>query len=177
VLEQALENVRAAEVDEIVLILGSSAETIQQQLPPSIFEGLKIVINQAYGQGMASSLQAGLSALDPQIGAALILLADQPFIRPETLNQIVDRHRLSNAQIVIPMYKGSRGNPVLLDRSVFPEVMALDGDIGCRAIFGTHLEGIVNVEVEDMGILLDIDNKEDYERLQRFGESTQVDPL
>jgi molybdenum cofactor cytidylyltransferase len=173
VLERTLENVRAAGVDEIVLVLGSSAATIQRQLPASTFEGLKVVVNQAYGQGMASSLREGLAALPPHIDAALIVLADQPFIRPETLDQIVDRHRLSNAQIVIPMYKGFRGNPVLLDRSVFADVMALDGDVGCRAIFGGHVEGIVKVEVEDVGILLDIDNKEDYERLQRFGESRQ----
>jgi molybdenum cofactor cytidylyltransferase len=172
VLGQTLENVRRAGVDEIVLVLGSSAEAIRQQLPISP-EGLKLVVNRAYERGMASSLREGLSALDPQIDAALIVLADQPFILPETLNRIVDRHRRSNAQIVIPLYKGFRGNPVLLDRSVFPEVMALDGDMGCRAIFGSHLEGIVKVEVEDVGILLDIDNKDDYERLQRFGHSRE----
>jgi molybdenum cofactor cytidylyltransferase len=173
VLGQTLENVRRAGVDEIVLVLGSSAEAIRQQLSISPIEGLKVVVNQAYERGMASSLREGLSALDPHIDAALIVLADQPFILPETLDRIVDRHRRSRAQIVIPSYKGFRGNPVLLDRSVFPEVMALDGDMGCRAIFGSHLEGIVKVEVEDVGILLDIDNKDDYERLQRFGHSKE----
>ncbi|HEX3470056.1 MAG TPA: nucleotidyltransferase family protein [Silvibacterium sp.] len=171
VLGQTLENVRGAGVDETVLVLGSSAETIRKQLSASVIEGLKIVVNHAYEQGMASSLRAGLSALDLQTDAALVILADQPFIRPETLNRIIDQYRGSNAQIVIPLYKGFRGNPVLLDRSVFSQVMALDGDIGCRAIFGNHLDGIVKVEVEDPGILLDIDNKEDYERLQCFGQS------
>jgi molybdenum cofactor cytidylyltransferase len=175
VLGRTLENIRDAGVDELVLVLGSSAEAIRQRCPASTFEGLKIVVNQAYGQGMASSLREGLSALHPQIDAALIVLADQPFIRSETFGQIVDRYRRSDAQIVVPTYKGFRGNPVLLDRSVFPEIMALDGDIGCRAIFGSHLEGIVKVEVEDVGILLDIDNKDDYERLQRFGRSKQED--
>ena len=66
------------------------------------------------------------------------------------------------------MFQGVRGNPVLLDRSVFPEVMALQGDIGCRAIFGNHLDGISKVEVNDVGILLDIDNKDDYEMLRDF---------
>ncbi|MEA2263931.1 MAG: molybdenum cofactor cytidylyltransferase [Acidobacteriaceae bacterium] len=173
VLGQTLENVRGAGVDEIVLVLGFSAETVRQQLPTSGIGGLKIVVNQAYMQGMASSLRAGLSAVGPRIDAVLIVLADQPFIRPETLDRIVDRYRQSHAQIVIPSYKGFRGNPVLLDRSLFPEVMALDGDIGCRAIFGSHLEGIVKAEVEDVGILLDIDTKDDYVRLQGFGQSRQ----
>jgi len=173
VLGKTLESVRAAGVDDVILVLGSSAQTIRQQLPISGIGGLKVVVNQDYEQGMASSLREGLSALDPQTDAALIVLADQPFVRPETLDRIIDRYRGSNAQIVIPLYKGFRGNPVLLDRSVFPEVMALDGDVGCRAIFGTHLEGIVKVEVDDVGILLDIDNKDDYERLRLFGQSAE----
>lgn len=49
--------------------------------------------------------------------------------------------------------------------------VAVDGDINCRAIFGSHLEGIVKVEVEDVGIRLDIDNQDDYERLRRFDRS------
>ena len=173
VLGQTLENLHGAGVDEIVLVLGFSAQTILQQLPVSATEDLKVVVNEDYEHGMASSLREGLSSLDPQTDAALVVLADQPFIRPETLDRIIDRHRRTNAQIVIPLYKGFRGNPVLLHRSVFPEIMALDGDIGCRAIFGSHLEGIVKVEVDDVGILLDIDNKDDYERLRRFGESGQ----
>jgi CTP:molybdopterin cytidylyltransferase MocA len=55
---------------------------------------------------------------------------------------------------------------VLLDRSVFAEVMALEGDIGCRAIFGSHTAGTAKLEVEDEGILLDIDSQEDYRRLR-----------
>jgi hypothetical protein len=80
----------------------------------------------------------------------------------------MDEYTRSSAQIVIPTYKGFRGNPVLLDRSVFSEVMALTGDIGCRAIFGNHLEGIAKVPVEDIGILLDMDSKDDFELLNDF---------
>jgi molybdenum cofactor cytidylyltransferase len=167
VLGQTIENVRRSAVaNEIVVVLGSSAEAIRLQLPASLLGGLKIVVNPNYEQGMASSLRAGLSALDPQVDATFIVLADQPFVRPETLDQLADHYRRTKAQIVIPSYKGVRGNPVLLDRSVFVEVMALEGDIGCRAIFGNHTEHIAKLEVEDEGILLDIDSHEDYQRLR-----------
>ena len=169
VLGQTIENVRRSRVDEIVLVLGSSAEAIRRQLPISLLQGLKVVINPAYAQGMATSLRAGLSALDAQVDAALIVLADQPFVRPQTLSQIAQlahQHPSSRAQIVIPSYQGVRGNPVLLDRSVFAEVMALQGDVGCRAIFSSHTERTLMFEVEDEGILLDIDSHEDYERLR-----------
>jgi molybdenum cofactor cytidylyltransferase len=167
VLAQTLEHARAAGVDEVVLVLGSSAEPIRHQLSPSLLAGVKVVVNQSYEQGMAGSLRAGLSVLDPQSAAALIILGDQPFTSPQTLDQIIRAYRDSGAPIVIPTCQGTRGNPVLLDRSVFSEAMALEGDVGCRAIFGNYLERIVNVEVEDTGILLDIDDREDYERLAK----------
>ena len=162
-LEQVLDNVRCAAVDEIVVVLGAAAENIRQQVDLS---KIKVVINSSYQQGMGTSLGAGLAALDPAINAALIVLADLPFVRAATLDRICGEYRRSHAQIVIPLYNGFRGNPVLLDRSVFPEVMALSGDVGCRAIFGNHLEGIVKLPVDDVGILLDIDSKSDFDRLQ-----------
>jgi molybdenum cofactor cytidylyltransferase len=168
VLEQSLQNIATAEVEEIVLVLGASGEIIRRRSAELAIKNLKIHINPDYGQGIATSLRAGLSALDSEVDGALIVLADQPFVRAETFRRIMDQYRRSEAQIVIPTHKGVRGNPVLLDRSVFQEVMALQGDIGCRAIFGNHADGIIKVETEDIGILLDIDNPDDYARLRNF---------
>jgi molybdenum cofactor cytidylyltransferase len=164
-LDQVVHNLRGSRVDEIVIVLGHEAETIKQQ---TTAKNLKVVVNKSYRQGMGTSLRAGLSALPSEVDAALIVLADQPFVRSATFDRIIDHYQQSNAQIVIPTYKGFRGNPVLLDRSVFSEVMALTGDIGCRAIFGNHLGGIAKVPVEDVGILLDLDSKDDVARLQYF---------
>jgi molybdenum cofactor cytidylyltransferase len=164
-LGQVLENVRSSAVKDIVLVLGHEAERIKERIST---ENLSVVINESYRQGMGTSLRAGLAALPPDVDAALIVLADQPFVLPKTLDLLMDEYTRSSAQIVIPTYKGFRGNPVLLDRSVFSEVMALTGDIGCRAIFGNHLEGIAKVPVEDIGILLDMDSKDDFELLNDF---------
>jgi molybdenum cofactor cytidylyltransferase len=166
-LQHVLDNVRASEVREIVLVLGSSAEAISREIDA---QNVRVVLNESYLHGMGTSLKKGLSALDPEAEAALIVLADQPFVRPTTINQLIAEHRRSTAQIVIPTYRGFRGNPVLLDRSVFPEVMALGGDIGCRAIFGDHPQGILKVPVDDVGILLDIDRQGDIEALRRAGD-------
>jgi molybdenum cofactor cytidylyltransferase len=168
-LARTLENVRAARVTDIVLVLGFAAEIIAEQVAD---ERVKVVVNEDYQQGMGVSLRTGLSALAPVTDAALIVLADQPFVRPQTLDEIIDRYQHSSAQIVVPIYQGFRGNPVLLDRSVFHEVMALGGDIGCRAIFGNHVEGILKFDVDDIGILLDIDSKEDFAKFQRFDQNS-----
>ena len=166
-LAHTLENLQTARISEIILVLGFAADEIRRRVA---VDGVKVVENPDYEQGMGSSLRVGLSALDPQTSAALIVLADQPLVRPQTYDRIVDQYQQSEAQIVVATYQGFRGNPVLLDRSVFPEVMALTGDIGCRAIFGNHQDGIVKVAVDDIGILLDIDNKDDLAKAQRLGQ-------
>ena len=162
ILAQSLRTVRAAALDEIILVLGHDAGRIQSELPEPLLEGIRIVVNHEYGQGMATSLRAGLAAVSPGSSAALIMLGDQPFVRPETLQQIA----CSNAEIAIPVCQGQRGNPVLLHRSLFAEAMRLEGDVGCRAIFSRHLGKIVNVEVEDQGVLLDIDDPSTYQRFR-----------
>ena len=109
VLARTLENVRASNVDEIVLVLGASAEAIRQ--PAAAPEGLKEVVNHAYAEGMASSLRAGLSALDRDCHAALIVLGDLPFVLPQTLDQIIAEYRKCQRAIVIPSYQGPTRKP------------------------------------------------------------------
>jgi molybdenum cofactor cytidylyltransferase len=165
-LEHVLDSVRASSVTEIILVLGSEARAIEQEIDT---ENVRVVINENYRQGIGTSLKAGLASVDAHAEAALIALADQPFVRSTTLDRLIAEHRAGKAEIVIPTYRGFRGNPVLLDRSVFSEVMALTGDVGCRAIFGDHTQGIVKVEVDDAGILLDIDRQSDFERVRKAG--------
>ncbi len=173
ILERTLKNVRVSAVGEIVLVLGYAAESVEKEIST---ERMKVVHNKDYQQGMGASLRAGLAAVDANASAALIVLADQPFVRAETLDQLIACHQESKPQIIIPMYKGFRGNPVLLDRSVFPELNELRGDVGCRAIFGNHTENIRKLAVDDAGILLDIDSQEEYQKLER-GYAAKQDEL
>jgi molybdenum cofactor cytidylyltransferase len=166
-LEHTLNNVRGSGVDEIVLVLGASADEVRRQLAT---DGLRVVVNPDFQQGMGTSLRTGLAAVSASIRGALIVLADQPFVRSSTLDQMIAYREKHAPQILIPLYRGFRGNPVLLDRSVFPELMNLTGDIGCRAIFGSHTESIHKLAVDDAGILLDIDSTQDWERFNSAGD-------
>jgi molybdenum cofactor cytidylyltransferase len=163
-LTRVLTTVRSARIDEIVLVLGHEAAAIQASIDG---RNVKIVINERYSEGIASSLAAGLAALAPQISAAFIVLADQPLVLPNTLDQLIAAYESTRAPIVMPTHNGARGNPVLLDRSIFPEITALRGDVGARAIFANHMEEIQKVPVEDPGILVDFDNQEDWEKFQQ----------
>jgi molybdenum cofactor cytidylyltransferase len=160
-LETVIANVRRARVDEIIVVLGASADEIRGKLA---VDQSRIVINPEFHQGMGTSLRCGIAQVSTD--AALVVLADQPFVEASTINRLVEEYCEKEPQIVIPVYRGFRGNPVLLDRSVFPEIMGLSGDIGCRAIFGGHSENILKVPVDDVGVLLDIDTREDFEKLR-----------
>ena len=163
ILQRTLKNVRGSTVSKIILVLGYAAEAVQKT---TATQGLKVVINPDYQQGMGTSLRSGLAAVGADAQAAIIVLADQPWVTEETLNALIACHQFRKPQIIVPTYRGFRGNPVLLDRSVFAEVQALNGDVGCRAIFGDHTAGILKLPVEDPGILVDIDSRADFENLK-----------
>ena len=163
-LETVLDNLRVSQVDEMVIVLGGSAQLIQQQIK---LDDACVVINEEYQQGMGTSLRVGVSAVDPSSDAALIVLADQPFVRPGTIDQLIDCFRAQELPLVIPMYRGHRGNPVLLDRSLFPEVMTLSGDTGFRAILGRHTSQLLKVPVDDVGVLIDVDTEADLQRFKQ----------
>lgn len=163
-LEHTLLTLFSSRVDEIIVVLGHSAELIQQKVS---FESAKVIINGSYSEGIASSLRIGLSAVKADTQAALIVLADQPFLKSTTIDQLIEEYCRKKPEIIVPTYNGVRGNPVLLDRSVFGEAAELCGDVGCRAIFGRHTQGIIKLPVQDPGILVDLDTPADVERFEQ----------
>lgn len=166
ILDHALDNLRGSKVDEIVVVLGAYADEIRQtvRIPE------RIVLNPDYVDGMSTSIRAGLRALSAETEAALIVLGDQPFVRPATVDRLIDEYRSTGADAVVPTHEGARGNPVLVDRSLFPKMLEIRGDTGCRAIFGEHARSLVKLEVDDRGILTDIDTAEDYEAASQPAE-------
>ena len=160
ILDHVLDTLRASKVDDIVVVLGAHADEIRQRV--EIRE--RIVMNADFASGMSSSIHTGLRALSESAEAALIVLGDQPFVTPRTIDTLIDEYCRTRARAVIPTWNGLRGNPVLVDRSLFAEMLNIRGDVGFRAIFGEHAESIVKVPVDDRGVLLDIDTSEDFER-------------
>jgi xanthine dehydrogenase accessory factor len=165
-LEHVLDNLRQSKIDEVVVILGARADEIRQKIH---FDKERVIINPDYASGMSTSIQAGLRAV--KADAAMIVLADQPFVTSRTLDMLIDEYRRTKPSVVIPTFNGFRGNPVIVDKSLFPEMMNIRGDIGCRAIFGDHAESIVKVPVDDRGVIIDIDTPADVPSAEEREES------
>jgi len=156
-LQHVLDRVHRSKVDDVAVILGAWADEIRQHVRD------RVIINPDYARGMSTSLQAGLRSLPAHAEAVVVVLGDQPFVEPATIDALLDEYRRSRATIVLPTYDGRRGNPVLIDRSLFARAMELRGDVGFRAIFGQ----VAEVPVNDRGVIEDIDTIEDFECLTK----------
>jgi molybdenum cofactor cytidylyltransferase len=117
--------------------------------------------NPDWASGQSASLAAGLRALPLATGAALFLLSDQPHVPAALVRSLTAMHAETLAPIVAPLVEGKRGNPVLFDRQTFPDLMALQGDVGGRALFARYL--VTWLPWHDASVLLDI---EDYEQFR-----------
>jgi len=164
-IEAALENLQGSRVDEIIVVLGFAAEEIRPVVEGK--ERVKVVINPQFAEGMSTSIHEGLQAMNPRAQGILIALADQPFIPPEVIIKLIEGFAAGAKGIVLPVYQGKRGHPVILDRKKYePELLDLHGDVGGREIVQKHPEDVLEVAVASKGVLMDIDAPEDYQGIQ-----------
>jgi molybdenum cofactor cytidylyltransferase len=162
-LEAIVQTLREGGLERIVVVLGHQAEDIQRQIK---IEPAQVVINPDYRSGQTSSLQAGLRALmADDLEAVLLCLVDHPAVCAETVRKIVATFRQCSAPVVIPTYRGRRGHPVLIGRQVFDELLRLASDAGADSVVRRYRSATQFVEVEDEGVIIDVDDPESYRRL------------
>jgi molybdenum cofactor cytidylyltransferase len=109
-------------------------------------------------EGMGVTLAQGIAACDDW-SATLVALADMPFVRPQTVLHLA-RHVNEN-RIVAPRYDGRRGHPVAFGRRYYPGLRALQGDRGAQQLLREHAEAVSWIDVDDPGVLVDVDTPED----------------
>ena len=161
VLRGAARRALAAGLSPLLVVLGHEAEKSRAELDDL---PCQIVINPNYEQGINSSLKAGISAVPAGTQAAVVMLADMPFVTPEMIAGLIDRYRKSEAPLVISDYEGVNAPPMLYDKSLFDELLAMTGE-GCgRQVVRRHREE-AEVLPWPVSALADIDVPEDYERL------------
>lgn len=148
-------------LEEIWLVLRPDESIAELGLPVSI----KLVQHPLTAQGMGHSLAAGAERLlaDSDAEAVAIFLADMPAIRRDSLETLF-AHASANA-IVLPSYQGKRGHPVLFGRAFWPQLATLSGDAGAKPVLQQQPEAVRIVELNDPGVLQDIDTPADLIQL------------
>jgi molybdenum cofactor cytidylyltransferase len=123
------------------------------------------VVNKEFARGMSTSIRAGLNALSKEYEGVLVALADEPFVSPKVIDALISAYRAGRGNILVPTFQGGKGHPVLFDRKYFPELEALKGDVGARSVVQAHKQELASLEVDEPGVLLDVDDIETYQRL------------
>lgn len=168
-LSRTLDVVRATSLAPRIVVLGGYANEIREQVR---LDGFTVVDNPDYLQGQATSLKAGIMAIPPDLDGAIVLLGDQPLVAPWLLEQLVSTFEPGKSAAVRPRYADGPGNPVLLSRALFPELLTLDGDVGARDILRKHRDAIVQVGHRSRPTPGDVDTLDDYKALLRDWAST-----
>ena len=159
IIEQAIDNLLASAVGETIVVLGHRAEEIKKAIAT---KPVKIIFNPNYRQGMSTSIIAGLNLVSSQAQAVILALGDQPLVDSQTINQLITEFRSHDKGIVLPTYKGKRGNPVIFAIKYKAELLELKGDIGGRDIVQRHPGDVLEVAVDSESVITDIDTREDY---------------
>ena len=161
-LGQIMENLLQSQAAETIVVLGYQAEKI---IPQIAREPVKIVVNPDFDQGMSSSIKCGLSHISEAADGVMIVLGDQPLIEKETIDLLIKKHRQSERGIILPVYKGIRGHPVIFKMKYKDELLRLTGDIGGKQIVERHPSDVLEVEVDYESVVISIDAESDYQSL------------
>lgn len=155
----------------VVLVLGHQAAEVRAHIPPDTQEkSFLLVENLDYALGQSTSMQAGLRALRSTRStdgpsSAIFLLGDQPMITSLLIDSLIELHERSNKRIVLPLYAGKRGNPVLFALDLAPELLQVSGDEGGRSVLKHHQEDIAVLELSEEAMNFDVDTWEAYQQV------------
>jgi molybdenum cofactor cytidylyltransferase len=155
-LERAADDGRGAPAAE------GGAPDVAPSLAGSASNGVAFTINESYRSGMLSSIQAAFRALPSEATAAVVMLGDQPFLPARVIDAVVAAYGEGGKGIVVPVYGGRRGHPLLVDLKHRDEVLRLDPAVGLRQLLRAHPEDVREIEVDEAAILRDLDTPADY---------------
>jgi molybdenum cofactor cytidylyltransferase len=161
---------RAGGVDGIVLVTAADDEELRAWARQA---GVATAVNPAPERGMLSSIQEGIAALGGADALArrsdvlLVSPADLPHLAPESVAELLRRMAAAGARLAVPVYQGKRGHPLAVASALIPEILHLDPEIGLKQLRNRHEAELLEVPVDDPGVVADVDTPADYERLGR----------
>jgi molybdenum cofactor cytidylyltransferase len=161
VIESCIENLRAAGIEELVVVVGHRADEVKEKLKDS---RPRVALNPDPDSEMSASIACGVQQVSADAKVLLIALVDHPAVPAETIRLLIDNWK-RGSRLVQPEYGGRGGHPVVIDLAYRDELSNLDPASGLRALFETHREQVRRLPVESPYVARDMDTWEDYRRL------------
>ncbi len=162
-LQYSLQVAKDSVAGPIVVVLGAQADTIKSEVNNT---DVHIVVNEDWSEGMASSIRYGVKALlesNPGIEGAILMVCDQPYVTASVLKELIAAHQKTGKPIITCGYAHTYGPPTLFHKSMFSELLQLQGDVGARSILGKHTDQVEIISFPEGTV--DIDTPADYQKL------------
>ena len=153
---RAVDAALASGADPVVVVTGHEAERVRATL-----RGRNVVFahNPDYAHGLSTSVGAGVAALPPGQDGAVVSLGDMPRVTAAHIDRLIAAFDpLEGRAICVPTWHGKRGNPVLFARRFFAEMEELKGDVGAKHLIGEYEDLVVEIAIDDDGVMVDIDS-------------------
>lgn len=166
VISHIVEQILASSIDKIYVVTGHSKELVSRELSTL---PVVIVNNPEYKSGMLSSVRCGLRNLPEKCRAVLVALGDQPSITTTLIDEMLESFAATDKKILVPLYRGKKGHPMLFSKIYCDEILTNYGDVGLRGLLHAHPEDVYEKTVSTSAVLSDMDYPEDYRReLEQF---------
>ena len=147
----------------VFVVTGFENKKVLESLPKSID---KIVYNEDWSRGMATSINKAISSLPNNIDGNMIVLGDMPLVTVKTINNLHQVFLNNNGnKIIYADYLGEQANPVIFPRKFFDEILHLNGDKGCKKIIYKNRKSSIGVPIDSSEVIFDCDTKDDYSDL------------
>src|SRR5829696_6831491 len=160
VAEACVEMLRAGGAAVVVVVVGHRGAEVRAALAHS--EGLSFAVNEAEGSEMGVSVARGVGALPEGAGAVLVALVDQPAVPPSEIAKLIEARRRTGARLVVPVWEGRGGHPVLVDLALREGLSGVVAERGLRALFDAHRAEVLRVPAGSPYVARDMDTWEDY---------------
>ncbi len=156
-LEHLLEVTSHRNIGVRRVVLGAHAEPIAKAIQ---LEADEIVINEDWEKGQLSSIQAALRSLPPGTDGILLCLIDHPLISSLLVQDLIEQFYKTKKPIVLPVYEGRRGHPVMFSASLYDELLRAPLETGARAIVWAHKSDVEEVQTNEEGCVLNLNDPE-----------------
>ena len=163
-IKHSVNNILDSLVDELIIVLGYQREVIEKLIDNN--KKIKIVFNEKFESGMASSIKTGLNHLSEKTDAFFICLGDMPLVNKDIYNQII-QSRNNKKEIFVPNYNGQQGNPILFSMSMKREIMRIQGDVGGKKILEQNKDKILNLSINNEVIISDFNTEDSFKHFYK----------
>jgi molybdenum cofactor cytidylyltransferase len=174
VITHIVDQLLISSLDEVHVIVGNQAERVTKELSD---RPVSIAINDDYESGMLSSVRCGLRCLSEQCRAILVALGDQPSITSELIDRMTRAFTTTDKRILVPLYNGRRGHPILFSIDYRDDILKHYDDVGLRGLLHAHPDDVFELAVSAASVLSDMDVPEDYQReIASFKKTNHLKP-